>query len=118
MLEELEADLSVGRVEKPRQVRPASDWWGSADILIASPGATRHADTSACGHRTSVRGDQAQATDLAWCCRPLSHWRRTEFKMSQVYQRTAVCDHNIKEIGERRKELLQEQQHVAHEVLA
>merc|ERR1711907_697099 len=36
--------------------------------------------------------------------------------MSQVYQRTAVCDHNIKEIGERRKELLQEQQHVAHEI--
>jgi len=38
---------------------------------------------------------------------------RTEFKMSQVYQRASVCDSNIKAVGERRKELLGEQHQVS-----
>jgi len=41
---------------------------------------------------------------------------RTEFKMSQVYQRASVCDGNIKAVGERRKDLLTEQHDVSEQI--
>merc|ERR1711865_1197580 len=41
---------------------------------------------------------------------------RTEFKMSQVYQRASVCDGNIKAVGECRKELLTEQHDVSEQI--
>eukprot|EP00656_Telonema_subtile_P004957 TRINITY_DN12261_c0_g1_i2.p1 TRINITY_DN12261_c0_g1~~TRINITY_DN12261_c0_g1_i2.p1 ORF type:complete len:348 (+),score=116.16 TRINITY_DN12261_c0_g1_i2:38-1081(+) len=42
--------------------------------------------------------------------------QRTELKMSQVHQRTSVCDENLRAVGERRRELIHEQQECAQEI--